>query len=89
MVERGKPFPDLFLFAAAKMGFAPDRALVIEDSVPGLMAAQAAGAGVVAYTGGSHLRTVADSLVTGISSFDSWSKFGQVLQSFRDVRTLS
>ena len=34
-VARGKPFPDLFLFAAERMGAAPASCLVIEDSVPG------------------------------------------------------
>ncbi len=40
---RGKPFPDPFLEAARRMGVAPSRCLVFEDSVTGLAAAQAAG----------------------------------------------
>src|SRR5215469_14934808 len=32
MVERGKPAPDLFLYAAAQMRSAPELTLVIEDS---------------------------------------------------------
>ncbi|MDP6706922.1 MAG: HAD-IA family hydrolase [Alphaproteobacteria bacterium] len=35
-VERGKPAPDLFLFAAAEMGTAPEHCLVIEDSIAGV-----------------------------------------------------
>lgn len=54
MVARGKPFPDLFLHAAAAMGAAPGRCLVIEDSVPGVTAARAAGMRVVGFTGGGH-----------------------------------
>ncbi|MDD3445146.1 MAG: HAD family hydrolase [Zavarzinia sp.] len=42
-VERGKPAPDLFLHAAARMGHAPDRCIVVEDSVPGVTGAVAAG----------------------------------------------
>lgn len=42
-VPRGKPEPDLFLHAAAKMGSKPDRAVVVEDSLPGLLAALRAG----------------------------------------------
>jgi len=42
-VRRGKPAPDLFLFAAAQMKAAPGRCLVIEDSVPGVTDARAAG----------------------------------------------
>ena len=48
-VARGKPAPDLFLAAAAAEGVAPGRCLVVEDSVPGLTAAQAAGMRVVAF----------------------------------------
>ena len=54
-VARGKPAPDLFLFAARQMGTDPARALVIEDSQPGLEAARAAGMRVLHYTGGAHL----------------------------------
>lgn len=41
--ERGKPAPDPFLLAAARMGVAPETCLVIEDTVTGLQAAHAAG----------------------------------------------
>ena len=54
MVKRGKPAPDLFLHAAAAMGVAPDRALVIEDSVSGVAAGKAAGMTVWGFVGGSH-----------------------------------
>jgi HAD superfamily hydrolase (TIGR01509 family) len=54
-VLRGKPAPDLFLHAADRMGVAPARCLVIEDSRPGVAAAQAAGMAVLLYTGGSHM----------------------------------
>jgi HAD superfamily hydrolase (TIGR01509 family) len=48
-VERGKPAPDLFLHAAARLGMAPDRCVVIEDSVAGISAALAAGMQVYGY----------------------------------------
>ncbi|MGE0116935.1 MAG: HAD family hydrolase [Dongiaceae bacterium] len=53
-VARGKPAPDLFLFAAAQMGAAPARCLVIEDSPPGVTGARAAGMAVLGFTGGGH-----------------------------------
>ena len=54
MVERGKPAPDLFLFAAAKMKIAPAETLVIEDSASGVEAGKAAGMTVWGFVGGSH-----------------------------------
>ena len=53
-VKHGKPAPDLFLFAAERMGVAPARCLAIEDSVAGVTAARAAGMTVLGFTGGSH-----------------------------------
>ncbi len=48
-VERGKPHPDLFLFAAAAMGVAPRACVVIEDSPLGVTAARAAGMSVLGF----------------------------------------
>jgi HAD superfamily hydrolase (TIGR01509 family) len=53
-VKRGKPAPDLFLFAAEQMKAAPERCVVIEDSVPGVTGACAAGMTVLGFFGGSH-----------------------------------
>ena len=50
-VAHGKPAPDLFLHAAARMGHAPEDCLVIEDSVPGVQAGIAAGMTVIGYAG--------------------------------------
>ena len=74
-VARGKPAPDLFLFAAERMGVDPAHALVIEDSQPGLQAARAAGMRVLQYRGGAHLagQPAAD------EGFDCWSQFPDLL----------
>ncbi len=53
-VNNGKPAPDLFLFAAKQMGVAPQRCVVIEDSVPGILGARAAGMRALGFVGGSH-----------------------------------
>jgi HAD superfamily hydrolase (TIGR01509 family) len=54
-VQRGKPAPDLFLHAAARMGADPDRCLVIEDSELGVRAGLAAGMEVWHFAGGCHV----------------------------------
>jgi HAD superfamily hydrolase (TIGR01509 family) len=67
-VKAGKPAPDLFLLAAARLGADPANCLVIEDSLHGIEAARAAGIPAVAlrtrYTADSVLdaRIVVDSL---------------------------
>ncbi len=48
-VGRGKPAPDLFLYAAAQMGAAPAQCTVVEDTMIGVEAALAAGMRAVAY----------------------------------------
>ncbi|MGB9117483.1 HAD family hydrolase [Bradyrhizobium sp.] len=55
-VSNGKPAPDLFLFAAGQMAALPARCVVIEDSVPGVTGALAAGMTVLGFHGGSHCR---------------------------------
>lgn len=49
-VERGKPAPDIFLAAAERLGVDPAACLVVEDAVPGLVAAQSAGMRTLAVT---------------------------------------
>ena len=59
MVKRGKPEPDLFLYAANAMGRTPKDCLVIEDSTAGVTAARRAGMRVLGFAGASHAREVA------------------------------
>lgn len=51
-VEHGKPAPDIFLYAADRMGVLPSRCAVVEDSVSGVSAGLAAGMRVFAFAGG-------------------------------------
>jgi beta-phosphoglucomutase-like phosphatase (HAD superfamily) len=51
-VARGKPEPDLFLFAAESMGVEPSSCVVVEDSRHGVAAALAAGMRAVGFSGG-------------------------------------
>ncbi len=54
LVTHAKPAPDLFLLAADRMKAAPQRSLVIEDSISGVEAGKAAGMTVWGFVGGSH-----------------------------------
>ena len=53
-VARGKPAPDLLVFAAGTLGVAPADCLVVEDSTAGVAAAVAAGMRAIGFTRGSH-----------------------------------
>lgn len=55
-VKNGKPAPDLCLYAAARMGVAPESCLVIEDSEMGVRSAKAAGMEVWQFAGGAHVK---------------------------------
>lgn len=53
-VERGKPAPDLYLYAAERIGVPIERLAVIEDSPVGAKGAVASGAYVIGLCAGSH-----------------------------------
>ncbi|MEK9673869.1 MAG: HAD family hydrolase [Rhodospirillaceae bacterium] len=60
MVKRGKPEPDLYLYAAQQMGRTPDQCLVIEDSTAGVTAARRAGMRVIGFAGAGHAKEIPD-----------------------------
>ncbi|MBD1855063.1 MULTISPECIES: HAD family hydrolase [Leptolyngbya] len=62
-VDRPQPFPDVYLHAAQQMGFQPEECVVIEDSIPGVQAAYAAGMTVFGYTSHQLIETHRDALV--------------------------
>ncbi len=47
-IQKWKPEPDIFLYAAKEMGFGPKQCLVIEDTITGVRAAKSGGFDVVA-----------------------------------------
>ncbi|SIR30575.1 HAD family hydrolase [Bosea sp. TND4EK4] len=79
-VPRGKPEPDVFLFAAAQMGVVPERCLVLEDSVPGVLAARAAGMRVAGFVGAAHDKAGMRQHLTGagaaivLDGYEEWPR---------------
>lgn len=53
MVEHGKPAPDIYLYAAEKLGVEPQRCVALEDTPTGIAAAKAAGMFAVQMRGAS------------------------------------
>ena len=49
-VEKKKPFPDIYIKAAERIGLKPEECLVVEDAVSGIKAAKAAGCKCLAVT---------------------------------------
>ncbi len=88
MVKRGKPAPDLFLFAASRMHTEPSRCIVIEDSPAGIEAARAAGMRVFAFTGGSHARSPAHrgrlEALEPDAVFDDMAHLAELVQSIAE-----
>lgn len=83
MVARGKPAPDLFLYAAERMAAAPSACVVIEDSVAGVEAARAAGMTAFGFRGGSHCLTGHGDQLTGAGAslvFDDMLALPQLLR---------
>jgi HAD superfamily hydrolase (TIGR01509 family) len=64
---RPKPAPDIYLRACELLGVAPERAIAVEDSVPGALSASAAGLMVVGLGSTPGLGSVADTLVPSLS----------------------
>ncbi|MET7480900.1 HAD family hydrolase [Streptomyces sp. NPDC005648] len=74
-VGRGKPAPDLFLYAAERMGVAPERCVVVEDSPLGVRAAFAAGMDVYGFTA----MTPAERLTGATQLFSSMGELSGLL----------
>ena len=76
-VARGKRWPDLFVYAARSMGAEPRRCAVIEDSINGARAANAAGMSCYGFAGGLTRR--ADLEATGATVFDTMAELRLLL----------
>jgi HAD superfamily hydrolase (TIGR01509 family) len=75
-VRQGKPAPDLFLHAARRMGFDPAATAVVEDSVPGIEAARAAGMRALAFARHTDVELLA---AAGGEPFDDMAQLPELL----------
>jgi HAD superfamily hydrolase (TIGR01509 family) len=80
-VPRGKPHPDLFLFAAERLGVPPIRCLVIEDSAGGVRAGVAAGMTMLGLCAASHLKPGHDACLREAGA-------GHIAHSWAEARAL-
>lgn len=74
-VQHGKPAPDLFLHAAARMGWEPAHCAVVEDSQAGVQAGLAAGMKVFGYAGRTD-----PALLAGARTFTRMDELPELLQ---------
>jgi HAD superfamily hydrolase (TIGR01509 family) len=84
-VRFGKPAPDLFLFAAAQMQATVARCLVIEDSVPGITGAVAAGMTAFGFHGGSHCPAGAAGTLRAAGAAVTFADMRQLPEMIRQI----
>lgn len=77
-VEKSKPEPDIFLYAAKKLGVSPEDCIVVEDSHNGVLAAKKAGMSCIGYmnpASGTQDISMADLVVDCFSKVNCKSVF--------------
>lgn len=77
-VERGKPEPDLYLYAAAQLGADIRRSAIIEDSAVGVTGALASGARVIGFAGASHCGEAHGDMLRALGVEDIAASFDDV-----------
>ncbi|MES2534089.1 MAG: HAD family phosphatase [Pseudomonadota bacterium] len=82
---RSKPYPDVYLAAAAALGVDPKRCAVVEDTTTGATAGVAAGATVFGYSPDGLGHSTADALrAVGVSRiFTDMAELPQVIAAWR------
>jgi HAD superfamily hydrolase (TIGR01509 family) len=84
-VAKGKPAPDIFLEAARRLGLAPARCLVVEDSQNGLRAALAAGIPCITIPCASTARQDFTGAAARLSSLADLPAWLDARRSFADT----
>ena len=78
-VARPKPAPDLFLYAASRMGARADACAVVEDTPTGVKAGVAAGMKVFGYAGAPHT-DAAQLREAGATTFTAMAQLPRLLR---------
>ena len=79
-IERKKPFPDIYLLAAERLGFDPSVCLVVEDATAGIEAGNRAGMTTIAFTSAcsaSEMEAAGADYVAG-----SFSEIREIIRKF-------
>lgn len=82
-VAHGKPAPDIFLYAANRLGVAPARCLVVEDSPNGVAAGVAAGMTVWGFAGGAHCFSGHEGLLLDAGAAEVVTSFPEFVAAIR------
>lgn len=80
-VERGKPEPDLYIYAARQLGVDIGQSVIIEDSDVGVTGALASGARVIGLAAGTHCLDGHDEMLRSLG-------VREIAYSFDDVKRL-
>ena len=84
-VARGKPHPDIFLHAAAKIGVSPRDCIIIEDSASGVIAGRAAGSTVIGLLAAGHIREGHGATLKKAGAHHLAANYVEVEQIVRDL----
>ncbi|WP_373236119.1 HAD family hydrolase [Cohaesibacter celericrescens] len=85
LVAKGKPAPDIFFYAADKLGVSPRNCLVIEDGIAGTVGAKAAEIDhIIGFVGGSHLLGCEDSHAAKLTK----SGASHIVRTLAEIETM-
>ena len=79
---RGKPYPDIYLLEASRLGLKMSECLVFEDGTSGIKAAMAAGAGAIVAVYSPELPSPLNEDLVVDAVFHSFADYGKILAGY-------